>query len=66
MPAPMRMRSGIYRSVRCVDGRLMRHHPQLDDPDLETDIGLCSICNGKGCEFIYEVPLAVVTQKLDP
>jgi hypothetical protein len=44
----------------------MRHHPQLDDPDLETDIGLCSICNGKGCEFIYEVPLAVVTLKLDP
>ena len=35
--------------LRCVDGRLMRHDPQLDDPDLETDVGECPDCSGKGC-----------------
>ena len=30
--------------TRCVDGRLMRHDPQSDDPDLETDIGKCPEC----------------------
>ena len=34
--------------IRCVDGRLMRHDPQFDDPDLETDIGECPKCEGKG------------------
>jgi hypothetical protein len=35
--------------LRCVDGRLMRHDPQQDDPDLETDIGECPDCSGAGC-----------------
>ena len=34
--------------IRCVDGRLMRHDPQLDDPDLETDRGECPECHGDG------------------
>lgn len=34
---------------RCVDGRLMRHDPQPDDPYLETDIGKCPDCDGAGC-----------------
>ncbi len=34
--------------TRCVEGRLMRHDPQFDDPDLETDIGECPECEGKG------------------
>ena len=25
--------------LRCIEGRLWRHDPQLDDPDLETDMG---------------------------
>ncbi|MBN9535053.1 MAG: hypothetical protein J0H10_17060 [Alphaproteobacteria bacterium] len=36
--------------IRCIDGRLMRHDPQFDDPDLETDIGECPDCSGDGCE----------------
>jgi hypothetical protein len=36
--------------LRCVDGRLLRHDPQHDDPDLETDIGECPHCSGDGCE----------------
>lgn len=35
--------------LRCVDGRLMRHDPQPDDPELETDVGQCPECEGKGC-----------------
>ena len=35
--------------IRCVDGRLMRHDPQFDDPDLETDVGKCPECDGEGC-----------------
>jgi len=35
--------------TRCIDGRLMRHDPQPDDPNLETDIGKCPECDGKGC-----------------
>lgn len=35
--------------LRCIDGRLMRHDPQSDDPDLETDIGTCPDCSGDGC-----------------
>lgn len=35
--------------LHCVDGRLLRHDPQHDDPDLETDIGQCPYCEGKGC-----------------
>jgi hypothetical protein len=37
------------RPVRCLEGRLLRHDPQFDDPDLETDIGECPACRGKGC-----------------
>lgn len=35
--------------LRCVDGRIYRHDPQVDDPDLETDIGHCPDCSGDGC-----------------
>ena len=35
--------------LRCIDGRLWRHDPQSDDPDLETDIGVCPDCSGDGC-----------------
>lgn len=35
---------------RCVDGRMMRHDPQPDDPNLETDIGKCEVCEGEGCD----------------
>ena len=35
--------------MRCVGGRLFRHDPQFDDPDLETDIGQCPDCSGDGC-----------------
>lgn len=38
--------------TRCVDGRLFRHDPQPDDPDLETDIGRCPECEGQGCEVV--------------
>lgn len=33
----------------CVDGRLCRHDPQPDDPDLMTDRGECPDCSGEGC-----------------
>ena len=36
--------------IRCVDGRLMRHDPQPDDPYLETDVGKCERCGGRGCD----------------
>lgn len=35
--------------LTCVGGRIMRHDPQPDDPDLETDIGQCPDCSGQGC-----------------
>lgn len=35
--------------LRCVEGRLFRHDPQWDDPDLETDVGECPDCSGDGC-----------------
>lgn len=35
-------------NLRCIDGRLFRHDPQWDDPDLETDVGQCPECQGKG------------------
>ena len=35
--------------LTCVGGRLMRHDPQFDDPELETDIGECPDCGGEGC-----------------
>lgn len=45
----MSRRSREYATTRCVDGRLMRHDPMPDDPYLETDIGKCPECEGKGC-----------------
>ena len=36
--------------LRCIEGRLFRHDPQWDDPDLETDIGACPDCSGDGCD----------------
>ena len=36
-------------TTRCVEGRIMRHDPQPDDPYLETDIGRCEVCEGNGC-----------------
>lgn len=38
--------------VRCIDGRLMRHDQQPDDPYLETDVGKCDACAGKGCDTL--------------
>ena len=35
--------------IRCVEGRSMRHDPQHDDPDLETDMGRCPVCEGGNC-----------------
>lgn len=35
--------------IRCIEGRLFRHAPQYDDPDLETDVGQCPDCSGDGC-----------------
>lgn len=43
------MSRAALRDTRCVDGRTMRHDPQHDDPGLETDIGQCEECSGKGC-----------------
>jgi CO dehydrogenase/acetyl-CoA synthase gamma subunit (corrinoid Fe-S protein) len=37
----------------CVDGRLMRHDPQPDDPYLQIDIGTCGECEGEGCDRMY-------------
>ena len=42
-------RNRFNRPTRCVDGRIMRHDPQFDDPDCETDIGECDVCEGEGC-----------------
>ena len=36
--------------LKCIDGRLMRHDPQADDPCLQTDLGQCPECNGRGCD----------------
>lgn len=40
----------MQNETRCIDGRLFRHDPQRDDPDLETDIGTCPECEGRGCD----------------
>jgi hypothetical protein len=39
-----------FRDHACVDGRAMRHDPQPDDPYLQTDVGPCEKCDGKGCD----------------
>lgn len=36
--------------IYCVSGRLLRHDPQDDDPELQTDIGQCPDCSGQGCD----------------
>lgn len=48
----------LGRPVRCVEGRLYRHDPQFDDPDLETDVGPCPDCCGYGCDEEGEARLA--------
>lgn len=45
-------------STRCIDGRRWRHDPQPDDPSLETDIGECEECRGKGCDADMEAIVA--------
>lgn len=45
------MKGDLY----CLDGRLMRHDPQFDDPDLITDVGECEYCSGDGCGDQYEM-----------
>ena len=52
------MRRNQFHSTRCVEGRLMRHDPQPDDPYLETDIGKCPECDGEGCTDKYGNPVA--------
>lgn len=39
------MKGDLY----CIDGRLMRHDPQYDDPELLTDLRACPDCSGDGC-----------------
>lgn len=49
------MRRPFWDSAhRCVDGRVMRHDPQHDDPYLETDIGQCEECDMRGCDNVCE------------
>ena len=43
--------------IRCYDGRLMRHDPQTDDPDLETDIGECPDCSARSKRFLEVLPM---------
>lgn len=43
-------RYSIAKDYTCVDGRKMRHDPQTDDPYLQTDVGRCPDCDGKGCD----------------
>lgn len=38
-----------HRPTRCEDGHLWRPDPQDDDPYLETNMGVCPECDGKGC-----------------
>ena len=45
------MSHSVFRNIHCVNGRLMRCDPQPDDPSLETDIGVCPDCHGRGCEL---------------
>jgi hypothetical protein len=35
--------------LHCVGGRVLRHDPQFDDPELQTDMGECPDCSGDGC-----------------
>lgn len=44
----MRTLRKLSANYRCVDGRMMRHDPQPDDPNLETDVGECTVCDGTG------------------
>ncbi|UZE51875.1 hypothetical protein ONR75_15690 [Rhodopseudomonas sp. P2A-2r] len=37
-------------AIRCVEGRTVRHDPQNDDPELQTDMGECKACRGDGCD----------------
>jgi hypothetical protein len=34
----------------CLNGRLMRHDPQDDDPEMLTDLRQCPDCEGDGCD----------------
>ena len=43
----------FFTNTRCIDGRTFRHDPQHDDPGLETDIGECEECGGKGCDLLH-------------
>lgn len=44
----------------------MRHDPQDDDPELETDVGQCPDCSGDGCgdsdspQFSISLPLEAI------
>lgn len=53
----------IAANTRCLDGRLMRHDPQPDDPCLETDIGQCPDCDGAGCEAMREEQMRCKSNK---
>ena len=46
-------------SLRCIEGRTVRHDPQNDDPELQTDLGECRHCRGAGC-----IPPAVVVAEI--
>lgn len=41
--------------TRCVEGRIMRHDPFFDDPDLETDVGACPDLHRGKCDRCGEL-----------
>lgn len=49
-------RRRLSSTYTCVDGRQMRHDPQTDDPDLQTDVGPCPDCDGDGCDPEATIP----------
>jgi hypothetical protein len=47
-------------AIRCVEGRTVRHDPQNDDPELQTDMGQCRHCAGAGCDAVADDVLSRV------
>ena len=58
-------RSRIFSNVRCIDGRLWRHDPMPDDPYLETEIGMCDECQGRGKGLNCDEPLEASGQEVE-
>jgi hypothetical protein len=47
-------RNTMKGETRCIDGRLYQLDPQREDPDFETDLGICPQCDGEGCDTGWE------------